>query len=76
ALARAALEGAPVEASAVLAAAEATLRAAGLSRPEAIALQRLGGDADGAVAPPAADPLRPTAMVLALTAALAILVVD
>jgi len=47
-----------------------------LSRAEAIALQRLGGDADGAVAPPAADPLRPAATVLALTAALAILVAD
>jgi Ca-activated chloride channel family protein len=76
ALARAALEGAPVEASAAASAAETTLRAAGLSRAKAIALQRLGGDADGAVAPPAADPLRPTATVLALTAALAIVVVD
>jgi Ca-activated chloride channel family protein len=76
ALARAALEGAPPEAAAAAAAAEATLRAAGLSRAEAIALQRLGGDADGAVAPPAADPLRPAATVLALTAALAILVAD
>lgn len=76
ALARAALEGAPVEASVAAAAAAATLRAAGLSRAEAIALQRLGGDADGAVAPPAADLLRPAATVLALTAALAILAVD
>ncbi|MCS6880413.1 MAG: VIT domain-containing protein [Oscillochloridaceae bacterium] len=75
-LARAALEGAPVEAAAAAAAAEATLRAAGLSRAEAVALQRLGGDADGAVAPPVADPLRPTATTLALTAAVAILVVD
>ncbi len=76
ALARAALEGAPVEPAAAMAAAEAALHAAGLSRAEAIALQRLGGDADGAIVLPHVDPLRPTAPVLALTAALAILVVD
>ncbi|MGQ9927878.1 MAG: VIT domain-containing protein [Chloroflexaceae bacterium] len=76
ALARAALEGAPVEAAAAVAAAEASLRAIGLSRAGAIALQRLGGDGDGAVTPPAADPLHPAAPLLTLTAALAILVAD
>lgn len=76
ALARAALEGAPLEAAAAASAAEATLHAAGLSRADAIALQRLGGDADGVLAPPVADPLCPVATTLALTAALAIVVVD
>lgn len=76
ALARAALEGAPLEAAAAASAAEATLRAVGLSRADAIALQRLGGDADGVLAPPAAEPLCPVATTLALTAALAIVVVD
>ena len=73
ALAADALAGAAIAPAAVAAAAEATMRAAGLGYADLVALQRHGGDADGAALPPDADALRPPATALALTAALAIL---
>lgn len=72
AMAAAAIAGVTLDRAAVQAAAEAAIHAAGLNRDELAALQRLGGDADGAVLPPSADPLRPALSVLTLTAALAI----
>jgi Ca-activated chloride channel homolog len=54
-------------------AAQRQIRAAGLDRTGLIQLQRLGGDADGAVLPADADPQRPGPEALALTAALALM---
>jgi len=55
--------------------AQALLRDAAFTPEQLIASQRLGGDGDGAALTPGADPLRPSAHTLALTAALAILAI-
>lgn len=56
------------------AAAQRSMRTAGLDRAELSQLQRLGGDADGAVLPANADAQHPGPEPLSLTAALALLV--
>ena len=53
--------------------ADETMRAAGLDLQGLAQLQRLGGDADGAVLPTGTSHMRPSAEVLRFTAALAIL---
>ncbi len=72
-LALGALEGAPPDPETGGLLAVGAARAAGLEPGALAALQRLGGDADGAALSPGADHLRPTAATVALTAALAII---
>ena len=68
-----ALAGEPSAPDALRALADETMRAAGLDLQALAQLQRLGGDADGAVLPTGTSHMRPSAEVLRFTAALAIL---